>query len=264
MTTNSFSKSDLYGIYNVVQNAMVLYPKEIVIAVMRDFFSKDSYWHYATDLWGYPQTPDLTDFPRDAGLHDNTTTRLFIGEYYRGIDLIYYPCLLVKNGGSNSVPLSFNREGGTVFNESIIFDDGYGNTKTVSMPKYFQFAGAWEGSITIDVRTKDIRARDELCELTSLLFTDLAFDDLVKSGLLVKNVSISTPSEVSDSTDWVYIQTITLQVRSEWRRHIPIGNIIDAINFAIEFGDLEANPVVIAPNLTINTQITLDEALSEL
>ena len=47
MSTNNFFKSDLFGLYNVVQASMLVYPKEVIIASLRDFFSKDSYYHYS-------------------------------------------------------------------------------------------------------------------------------------------------------------------------------------------------------------------------
>src|SRR5258708_1117815 len=99
MTTNNINRSDLPKIYNIIQNSMILYPKELVIATLRDFFSTDSWYSYRHDAWGFPKTPDLTGVPLDAGFTDNITTRLFIGEAYR-FDVIYYPSILVRHGGS--------------------------------------------------------------------------------------------------------------------------------------------------------------------
>lgn len=263
MTTNNFYRSDLGGIHNIVRNAMTLYPKELVVATLRDFFSRDTYYHYAHDHFGYPQTPDHTDLPRDAGLHDSTTTRLFIGEAYRK-DIIYYPALLVRHGGSTSVPVSINRENTCVKWNYMTFEDGYGNTKVFKTPDHFIFAGAWEGTINIDVRAKDLRARDDLVDLASLLFVDIAFNDLVKSGLIIKGLSSSAPSEMDDRNDHIFAQTITLQIRSEWRRQIPINNVIDIIHASIEFARIDPEPGPVAQNLTINTSETITDILSKL
>ena len=259
MTTNNFFRSDLYRVNHVVQNSMTLYPKELVVATMRDFFSHDIYYHYAHDLYGYPQTPDHTDLPIDSGYHNDVTTRLFIGESYR-FDVIYYPSLIVRHGGSSSVPISINRETAGVQWGNMIFEDGYGNIKTFPTPEYFIFAGAWEGSINIDVMARDLRSRDDLVDSVSLLFVDIAFEDLRKAGLIVKGVSSGAPSETDDRNDKVFRQTVTLQIRSEWRRLIPIHNIIEIINFTVEF------PITppIAQNLTINTNETLSEMLAKL
>jgi hypothetical protein len=261
MSTNNFFKSDVYRMYNVVQNSMTLYPKELVIAQIRDFFSRDTYYHYVFDNWGYPQTPDQTDLPISAGYHDNITTRLFVGESYR-FDVIYYPAIIVRHGGATSVPVSLNRNTSVVKWGNMVFEDGYGNIKTFPTPEYFIFAGAWEGSINIDVMARDLRARDDLVDAICLLFVDLAFNDLQKSGLVIKGVSSGAPTETDDRNDHIFKQTVTLQVRSEWRRQIPISNIIEIINMGIEFGRIPEGPI--APNLTINTGETLTDMLSNL
>jgi hypothetical protein len=263
MVTNNFTRSSLYSLHNVVQNSMVLYPKELVIATLRDYFGKDDWYSYRHDHFGFPQTPDHTDLPIDSGLVDDITTRLFIGESYR-FDVVFYPAIIVRHGGSTSVPISFNRETGVVKYGQTVYQDGYGNIKTFQNPEFFLFAGAWEGSITIDVMAKDLRTRDELVQLISLLFTDIAFNDLVKSGLTVKPLTASAPTERDDRNDHVFVQTITLPIRSEWHRHVPIGNIIDVINFAVEFARVDPTPGPVATNLTINTDITITDLLNSL
>jgi hypothetical protein len=260
MVTNNFIRSDLYGIHNIVQNSMTLYPKELVIATLRDFFAKDSWYSYRFDQWGFPQTPDHTDMSLQAGLEDSITTRLFIGESYR-FDVIYYPAIIVRNAGMTSVPVSLNRETSCVQWKQVQVIDGY-NVKQYAVPESFIFAGAWEGSISIDVMARDLRARDELVDMVSLLFVDIAYNDLVKSGLAIKGVSSSAPTQVLDRNDQLFTQTITLTVRSEWRREIPIENVIDVINFSIEFGQVPNGPI--APNLTINTRESISEILMNL
>lgn len=242
---------------------MTLYPKELVIATLRDFFSRDHYYSYRHDQWGFPQTPDHTDLPQSAGFDDNITTRLFIGESYR-FDVAYFPAVIVRHGGSSSVPISINRETAGIKWGYMIFEDGYGNIKKFPNPEHFIFAGAWEGSINIDVLAKDLRARDDLVDLISLLFVDIAFNDLQKSGLVVKGVSAGSPSETDDRNDHIFRQTVTLQIRSEWRREVPIGNIIEMINMGIEFGRLYPPDSPVAQNLTIRTEITLEEMLANL
>lgn len=262
VTSNAF-RSDLYKLHDIVQNAMILYPKELVVAQLRDFFSHDHWYHYVRDDFGFPQTPDQTGLPRDGGLHDNITTRVFIGESYR-FDVIYYPAILVRHGGSTSVPISINRETACVQWENAVFEDGYGNITTYPFPAYHIFAGAWEGSINIDIKARDLRTRDDLVDLVSILFVDIAYNDLVKSGLIVKATSVGAPFETDDRNDHIFAQTITLQIRSEWRRHLPIKNIVDIINFSVEFARLTPEPGPVAANLTINTELTIQEFLENL
>jgi hypothetical protein len=261
MTTNNFFRSDLPGIHYVVQNSMVVFPKEIVIATLREYFEKDSYYHYSRDEFGFPNTPNLTDVPSTAGLADDLTTRLFIGESYR-FDKIFYPAIIVRHGGSNYVPISLNREAGRVHWESINVADDLGNVKTFRTPKSFIFAGAWEGSITIDIYTRSLRARDDLVEMIALLFTDIEFDNLQFAGLAIKGVQAGAPSEGDDRNDKLFKQTITLNVRSEWRREIPVSNVVEIITMSIEFGRFDTPNAVAAQNLTINTEQSIVDLLA--
>ena len=255
MATNNFFKSDLPKLHNVVQNAMIVYPKEIILAHLRDHFSKDTYYHYSKDAWGFANTPDHTDLPLGAGVYDETTTRVFIGENYRQ-DVTYYPAILIKHGGSRSVPISINREEGSIQWKIIEFDDGYGNKVFYRTPKAFLFQGAWEGSINIEINAKNLGARDDLVEIVALCLTDIVFKSLQKAGVIVKPITVSAPTETDDRNEKLFRQNITLEIRTEWRREIPVGNLVEIINFSMDFADLLHDSPV-APNLTINTNLRL-------
>lgn len=270
MSTNNFFKSNLMALHHVVQASMLVFPKEIIISTLRDFFSKDDYYHYSKDQWGFANTTDHTDLVPGTDLptmhnkygadQSGLSTRLFIGENYR-YDGIYYPAVLVKSGGSRYVPISINREQETVQYEDIIFEDGYGNQTIVSKPKAFVTAGVWEGTIIIDVLSRSLRARDDISEAIGMCFAEFTFDSLYDIGIIVKPPVIGAASESDDRNDKLFRQTITLEIRTEWRREIPVGNIIDAIFFTAIFEDLSkpANPI--PANLTVNTEVSLTDML---
>lgn len=262
MATNNLYQSDLPKLHHIVQNTMISHPKEIIIATLRDFFQHDSYYHYSKDPWGFPNTVDQTDLPLDAGMNDEVSTRLYIGENYR-FNGIFYPAILVKHGGSKSVPISFNREDSTVVWDLRAFDDGYGNVTYFKNPKSFVFAGAWEGSIIIDVMTRSLSARDDLVELVGLCFTDITFKSLQKAGIVCKSGSptIGSPSEIDDRNDKLFRQTLTLDVRTEWRREIPISNVVEAISFSVDFGYLKDPNAPVASNLAITTTTTVADIM---
>ena len=272
MSTNNIYTSDLYKIHNIVQSSMLVYPKEMIISTLRDFFSKDSYYHYSKDQWGFPNTTDHTNLPLGADLPSgfgakpelsNTnplSTRLYIGENYR-FDGIYYPAILVKSNGWKYTPISFNREKGGIQYEKIILEDGYGNQTLVTRPAAFITAGAWEGSVTIDVMTRSLRARDDIVELIAICFTDIRFEELADIGLIIKPLSIGSPSESDDRNDKLFRQNITLEIRTEWRREIPISNVVESILFSISFGNLEQPDSPTAENLEINSKISLTDML---
>ena len=139
--------------------------------------------------------------------------------------------------------------------------DGYGNQSVISSPKAFITAGAWEGQIIVDVITRSIRSRDDLIELISMCFTEITFDTLEDVGIIIKPLSYGSPSESDDRNDKLFRQSITLDIRTEWRRSIPIGNIIEAILFTANFGDVSKSSNYDAPNLTINTEVNLLDVL---
>lgn len=228
--------TDLYSIYNTVQNVMIRVPKDAFIASLREFFSKDSKYHFVKDEWGYPKTPDHTDLPLDAGLYDDLTTRVYIGEQNR-FDVIYYPAIIVKAGSFKYVPISLNRNRYfTEWKQQEVID-GYGNRAFMSVPDKFVLSGAWDGSINIEISSRSLRERDDLVELISMLFVDFNWNNLSRSGVSIKpDLSIGAPSESEDRNDKLFKQTITANIRGEWRREIPISNIIDTITFCVEFG----------------------------
>ncbi len=263
MGTGSSTKTDLYYLHDYVQNTMITFPKELFIETMRKFFSRDSYYHYVRDPWGFPKTIDHTDLDPKAGLHDDVTTRLYIGEANR-YDGIFYPALIIRSAGSKYVPLSMSRDKGTIQWKATKYIDGYGNQTFISTPSHFIQAGIWEGTITVEVICRGLKSRDELVEIVSLAFVDTVFDDMKNSGILIKSHNASSPSDGDDRSDKLFRTTISFDIRSEWRRHIPINNFVDTINFCVDFGNLSVDPPVLAPNLTIRNNIELIQALQEL
>lgn len=263
MTTSNVVKSDLYKLYNIVQNSAIVYPKELIVSTLREYFSQDTYYHYVKDKWGFPNTPDHKNLPLDAGMVDDTTTRLYIGEAYRK-DVIFYPALIVRSSGANFIPIGINREAFNVQYATRLYEDGYGNTSKIDVPEYFISAGALEGSLTIEVMSRSLRARDDLAELTGIIFEDLARDQLTHAGLFIKKVTIGSPSEADDRSDKLFKQTISLEFRSEWRRHIPILNVIEILNFSIEIGNVENPSIPASPNLTIETSNTIFDIFGNL
>lgn len=271
MSNNSFFKSSLYDLHDIIQGSMISYPKEMIIGMLRDLFSRDEFYHYSRDQWGFANTTDHTDLPPGADLPMSApgstsdsnaylSTRLFIGENYR-FNSIYYPAILVKSGGGRYVPISINREAGSIKREQILYEDGYGNQTIVQRPVSFVTAGAWEGSIIIDVMTRSLEARDDLVALIAMCFTEIHFDTMYDVGIIIKPISYSGTSETDDRNDKLFRQSLTLDIRTEWRREIPIGNIIDTIFFTATLEDLSRPGSPVPANLTVNTQVSITDML---
>lgn len=257
---NSF-RTDLYSLFNYIQNTSIVHPKEVFIESLRDFFSRDSYYHFVKDQWGFPKTPEQVNLSLDAGFNDDSSTRIFIGEPYR-YDVIYYPAVLVRFSNNRFVPVSFNNDKDVVHYNVTRFVDGYGNESFVSVPSYIVNSGAWEGAINIDIETKSHRSRDELAELISLYFIDTQRWELQNQGVFVIGTNVGSFSEIDDRTDKIFKATVTVDIRTEWSRKIPIKNIIDAINICIDFVDFK-KPAQKAPNIRINSNVNLIDVLTE-
>jgi len=263
--TLNIERTDLYKIHNVVQNTIMSYPKELIIGILRDEFSKDSYYHYVSDQFGFPKVVDHTDLPLDAGINDDQVTRIYIGEtFHQGV--ILYPALFVKMTSAKSVPISMSRNKGVINYSKTIVSDELGNQKVYLTPTHIDLAGAWEGSISIDIWTRDIISRDHLSSILMLLFTDIRFESLRKAGVLVKsgNPSLGGLSETEDrQQEKLYKATINLDIRSEWRRLIPIESVVEKINLCVNFGTLDGLASE-SPNLQINQSLSLFDKIENL
>ena len=145
-----------------------------------------------------------------------------------------------------------------------LVSDGYGHVTTVYTPVAFETNGAWEGSIIIDVMARSLRARDDLVELIAMCFTEIQFETLHQIGIVVKPISIGAPTESDDRNDKLFRQSLTLEIRTEWKREITIENTIDAILFTATLQDLANPQSPIAANLTINTEVSLTDMLLKL
>lgn len=251
--------SDLNGIYNTTQNTLIRYPKDAMIAALRDYFSQDSKYHYVRDEWGFPHTPDHTDLPTDAGFNDDLTTRVFIGEKDR-FDIVYYPAILVSAGGFRAVPISLNRKVlDTELEEVEYVNAETGETKIIVQPAKFVPGGAWEGTINFDIQSKGVVERDDLVELVSIFFKDYNWDNFYRAGIAIKPTtpSIGTYSVEQDGNMKLFKQTVSVDIRGEWQRDIPFRNIIDAISICVEIGNLQPEIPITAPNIEINTKLDL-------
>jgi len=123
MGANNLFLGDINKVFGLVQSSMIVYPKEMIIATLKDFFSQDTYYHYVKDEWGFAKTPSHLDLPLGAGVHDNITSRVFIGESFRQ-DKSFYPAVIIKSSSSKAVPVSINRNYGKIEYQDMLFEDG--------------------------------------------------------------------------------------------------------------------------------------------
>lgn len=257
--------TDLYDIYDTIQNTLIRYPKDQIIASLRDYFSKDSKYHYVKDEYGFPKVVDVTDMPTDAGITDDLTTRVFIGEK-DVFDVIFYPAILISAGNFKSVPISLNRRVvDTEIEVTEFVNEETGQVKRITQPCKFVPCGVWEGTINIEVKSKGIIERDDLVELVSLFMVDYNWSSFYRAGIAIKPTGVNIGSYSSEQlgNEKIFKVQISVEIRGEWQRDIPFRNIIDAINICVEIGNISIEPPETAPNLEINTKVNILDIFNE-
>ncbi len=261
--SGGFFSSDLYSIYNIVQNTQIIYPKELLISALREYFAKDSKYHFVKDEFGFPKTPDHTDLDPGAGFDNDATTRIFIGAENR-FDVKYYPAVLVKMTGANSVPISINQEQDCIQYEYVPYYDGNGNNTFLNVPTHMLFAGSWDLTFDIDIYAESPHDRNQIGEAISMLFAHIVRNQLTRAGLFIKSTRTSPENMEDYQNDKIYRLTVTLDCRGEWLRKIPITSVVEIINACFEIGHDDANNNwTPASNMTINyTQDVSDLLLS--
>lgn len=258
--------TDLYDIYNVVQNTMLRYPVDTTIASLKEYFAKDAKYHYVADQWGFAKVKDHTGTKPTDGLFDNLITRIFIGEHNK-LEVIQYPSLLVKADGFKSVPISLNMDTFQVQNRQVALETDSGYRKFLIIPDCYVMNGAWDGTLTIEVLAEDPRTRDDLTELVAIFIQNLNWNSFYRAGIAINptSINISGTSDSENRNSKIFKRTVSFNVRGEWRREVPISNLIKSITFCVDFGAItnDANYEIIAPNLEINSELSLEQFVVE-
>lgn len=252
--------SDIFNLENVVQQTGIVHAKNLIIDMLREIFRRDREFKYVTDVFGFPKTPSHLGLDPDAGLDDDETTRIFIGGTYR-YDIKYNPSIWVKNTGTRYKPISFNQDLLSVVytNERVV--DGYGNETIIRTPKYHTLVGAWEQTFEIKVVTEDEVDREEIADIIMVSLQGARRLELQREGVFIRSMSTSGETEQPYSNDHLYMISINLDVRTEWKIHIPINDICERIALCIQFDRLDSTDPP-ATGLDIMHQISLVDQLT--
>lgn len=234
MATSHKVYSDLFELANFVRQTAVGQGKNLLIDSLREHFKQDTIYRYSTDAFGFPLTPDLTDLPPDV--EETRTSRIFIGDIFR-YDKRYLPSITVRQTSGRYYAVSFNQEGTTRYRVDLVLD-GYGNRSLVKVPTHKVYAGGWDQTLEVTVAAESTLDREELSDIVSSYLIGVARQPLHEAGLFIKTVSYGGEREEDWANDKIYIQPITVETFSEWRREIPIENLVETINFCFEFGIL--------------------------
>lgn len=244
--------SDLFNLDNFVQQTAVSQGKNLIIDVLKEHFARDTMYRYETDGFGFAKTPDLTDMPPD--IQDKRTTRIFIGDVYR-YDKRFWPAITVRHSSGRTKHISFNQEYTNKYRVDLVLD-GYGGRSYVQVPSHIVVAGAWDQTFEVQIAAEDPQDREELSDILAAFFQGVVRNDLTNAGLFIRSVSISGEREEDWGNDKVFLQSLSLECYSEWRREIPHNNLVETINFCFQYGILGGNQFS-----TDRTILTMEDGL---
>jgi len=249
--------SDIFSLENVVQQTGVVHGKNILIDMLRDIFAQDRQYKYVQDVFGFPKTPSHLGLDPEAGLDDTSTTRVFIGSTFR-YDIKFNPSIIVKSTGSRYVPIAFNQNLLSVINRRELLIDGYGNQTVITTPAYHTLAGAWDQTFEVKVIAENEMDREEIADIIKVTLMGTRRRELERAGLHIKVLSTGGETEEKYSNDFLYMISINIDTRSEWKVRIPINDVCERIGVCLTFRTIGGS---IADGLTINEEITTADLL---
>lgn len=223
--------SDLFALGNFVQQTCVSQGKSLIIDALRENFKKDSFYAYRTDAFGFPLIRDMTDLPPDIG--DPRTTRIAIGDIYP-LQTRFYPSINVRYSSGRYIPVSFNQNLTTKYRVDLVVD-GYGEQSLIKVPTHRVVAGAWDHTLEVIIATQSIPDREEITDIVAGFLMGQIRQELYEAGLFIRSISIGAEREEDYVNDKIYIQSITIECRGEFRRHIPLNSLIETINFCFNY-----------------------------
>jgi hypothetical protein len=250
--TNFHAVSDIFNLECVVQQDGMVYTKNVLIDTLRDIFSQDRQFKYVNDVFGFPKTPNHLGLDSDAGLDDEDTTRIFIGGSYR-YDVKFNPSIIVRNTGSRYTPVSFNQDFLGTMSRVQVLTDGYGNHTTINTPTHNIRVGAWDQTYEVKIIAENEVDREEIADIVQIALMGSRRQELHNAGVFVKGMSTTGENEVPYANDFLYTVAVNLEIRTEWRIHIPISNICEKIGLCLTFKTLEGD---VADALSVNESIT--------
>lgn len=226
--------SQIYNLDHIVQNTAIMAGRNLIIDVLRESFARDEEYKYDRDIFGFPKTPSWEGLDPEAGLVDESSTRLYIGSAYR-YDISFLPAIIVKQTSSQYNPISFNQNVLVEKYDVQRIIDGYGNVTDVQVPVAYTYAGAWDQSFEVKVISNSLEDTVAIADTVMITLQNVYRGILQQNGLFVKSVSAGGESvESIGGNDPLFFVSITVQTRSEWYREIPISRLIERIQFCFD------------------------------
>ncbi len=222
--------SDVYNLDSIVRNTAMMAGRNLLVDALREIFRRDREYRYVTDQFGFPKTPSNLGLNGNDGAENELTTRIFIGTSNRQA-IAFMPSVTIRPTSTRYFPISFNQNEQTVRHSPAKTVDGYGNQSVTYVPSHYIFAGAWEQSFEIKVMGRSLEDTLSIGDIIMPSLQNTYRTVLKQSGLFIKDISSNGVSEEQiGEADPVYTTSITVNTFSEWRREIPISNLVERIH----------------------------------
>ncbi len=218
--------SNYFSDHHVIQQVCIVHPKNLIIDVLRKYFSNDTLYPYRSDSFGYPLTVDQAGLDQDS----TETTRILISDVFR-YEVKMFPSILVKNNGGAYRPISFNQDGTLKYRKDLLIDELTGKRTIVTTPTHRVYAGAWDMRFDVSVYAESHSELEEITEIVTMILQYSCWNELRQNGLFIKSLSIGAESAEAYANDYIYGHTISIDTYSEWRVEIPIEDIIERMVF---------------------------------
>lgn len=233
--TGLFVFSDIYTLDNVTRHVGIVHGRTLLVDTLREIFARDREYHYVSDIYGYPKTPNHLNLEQDAGKEDDATTRIHIGTFFR-YEPSFLPSISVRQTNIQYKPISFNQNRMVLDYERRRTEDGYGNVDFNRVPTKYVFAGAWDQSFEIKILSNSQEDTAAIADIIMISLQSTFRHNLERNGLFIKNMNAGgEQSESIGGNDPLYSVSITANTFSEWRREVPVSNLVERIQLCFNF-----------------------------
>lgn len=197
------------------------------IEVIKDLFVntlRESFGRHPIFTWVPKEDdPQYPDFDK---------TQIVITDVYR-YDAVFLPVITVRINSSNYHPISFNQD---LFKVEYLLDENgrpLRQSNGAPIPNYYEFVGGWDSTVTLEVNAESVIDREQLVAITKIIFMNIKRDELYRKGIHVIRVGHGGESETPYHNDYIYKQTVNVEVYSEWTNRIPVGELLEAIDVQV-------------------------------
>ena len=190
--------------------------------------------------------PIYTYVPReDSQGPDYELTRIVVVDKYTE-EAMFLPIITMSFNSANTAWIQFSQSPFNTVVKPQMNPDGSikRDSRGRFVPSHYEYVGSYESSISFLISAGDTIEREELCNLIHVLLVETLRDELLLRGVFVKTVNVGGQTETQYRNNYIYQAPVTVEVYSEWRRVIPVGDTVTCIGVGMTIDDGYENVVI--------------------